>query len=197
MGARHPIGIFPSTIDRDYFGAWISGFVDGEGCFFLATRKDYRDMHVYPCAAFSIGMRADDVGCLKLIQAYWKCGRCEPQPQRENKDHNRAVHFSITAVKDLCSIVIPHFEKYPLLAKKKRDFHLWKIGILFMKKVLDRKVHGSGKVGKTGGFLPKWSKEETAYIVSIRDAIREQRKFMSETISPPEPPPPNPLYSET
>lgn len=41
--------------------------------------------------------------------------------------------FIISSVKDLINQVIPHFDNYPLISKKKADYELFKEIVLLMK----------------------------------------------------------------
>jgi hypothetical protein len=43
----------------------------------------------------------------------------------KNKD-NTTVIYSIQSVKDILAVIIPHFDKYPLLTKKRADYILFK-----------------------------------------------------------------------
>jgi hypothetical protein len=53
-----------------------------------------------------------------------------------NKDKkNKALRYHIAGIKDLTNILIPHFEKYPLLTKKVEDFILFqKVVVLMLNK---------------------------------------------------------------
>lgn len=42
--------------------------------------------------------------------------------------------FRVTKLKDLTEVIIPHFDKYPLLTKKRADFLLFKLVIELMNK---------------------------------------------------------------
>jgi hypothetical protein len=46
---------------------------------------------------------------------------------------NNAVKYSVAGIKDLNSIIIPHFEKYKLLTQKGADFIMFKRIIEIMK----------------------------------------------------------------
>lgn len=52
------IAPFPTTIDRDVFGAWLSGFTDGEGCFHLSLVKGKETGGLK--AEFILQLRVDD-----------------------------------------------------------------------------------------------------------------------------------------
>lgn len=120
---------------QDYLGGWITGFVDGEGCFFISFTKrggryKCKDGTVKQCyqreQRFGIGLRDDDAKTLKIIKKFWNCGRL----YYFNKGRTRAVYYYVNKLEDLITIVIPHFERYPLKSKKKKDFEIWKRAVM-------------------------------------------------------------------
>lgn len=51
--------------------------------------------------------------------------------KRGGKD---AVEFKVNSLKDLTDVIIPHFDKYPLITKKRADYLLFKQIIELMNK---------------------------------------------------------------
>lgn len=43
-----------------------------------------------------------------------------------NPNKNLTVEFRVSTIKDLTSVIIPHFDKYPLLTKKYFDYMFFK-----------------------------------------------------------------------
>src|SRR5262245_25535265 len=96
--------------------SYISGFVDGEGCFcvsFQPSRRHRFGWEVRP--SFSVSQNAERAELLYLIQKRWGCGSI--RPDRSDK----TVKFEVRNVRDLVGIVIPHFEAYPLMSSKQAD----------------------------------------------------------------------------
>ncbi len=171
---RH-IESFPSDIDRDVFGNWLSGFTDGEGCFaFQISRVSG------PLVRFAIGLRADDFKCLQLIQRYWQCGGVKDRWSRVGD--NPSATFVVSKVSECHQIVVPHFEKHPLFAKKQRDFLIWKSGVELAYKVRMRPIRNRG--GR-GGRIPKWTKDELEHFTSLYSVLRSTRQFDSSSIEMP------------
>lgn len=56
---------------------------------------------------------------LESIKAFFGVGNTQT-----NKDGSAT--YSVTGLKDLINVIIPHFEKYPLLTQKQIDFELFK-----------------------------------------------------------------------
>jgi hypothetical protein len=57
---------------------------------------------------------------LEKIQSFFGIGSI-----RKNNLNNSVV-FAVQSVKDLAGVVIPHFEKFPLISQKRADYELFK-----------------------------------------------------------------------
>ncbi len=189
MATRKSIIIppFPNHVDRDYFGPWLSGLVDGEGHFGIAFVKGYGTDHglkkTYrlridstPCAYFAVVLRMDDRQILETIQSYFMAGNINNRKPDLKVSHNSnpTAVYRVNKIFHLVSAIIPHFEKYPLLAKKQRDFEIWKEAVRFM----DR-VRKSGRKGK--GFRPDqkrwWNDLALAKFQEYVDALTQIRQY--------------------
>src|SRR5215468_2549053 len=115
---RHSILPFPADIDRDAFGHWLSGFVDGEGCSLLKVGTERGGRQLTRQIGFVINLRLDDVGILRQIQSYWKCGRIRQIVRavrtKRNWDTKPTAMFTVADRKSLSGVVVPHFQRYPL-----------------------------------------------------------------------------------
>jgi LAGLIDADG DNA endonuclease family protein len=177
MRKNHSIEPFPANIDRNHFASWLSGFTDGEGCFHLGT---YRVKSANNCLVaashFEISLRADDSKAIKLIQSFLECGNITPRKApKKIKNAKPGVMFRIYKVADLVSKLIPHFENFPLFAKKKRDFILWKEGVLMQAEIKNR-----GRRFKSGGGrMPQWTKEEFARFLDLVATLDNTRQYDS------------------
>jgi hypothetical protein len=67
---------------------------------------------------FVIHLHAKDLALLERIQSFFGVGSLSGS--------KRSIRYQVQSVKDLTNIIIPHFDKYPLLAKKQADFLLFK-----------------------------------------------------------------------
>ena len=96
--------------------SYISGFVDGEGCFcvsFQPSRRHRMGWEVRP--SFSVSQNADRAELLDEIQRRWDCGFIRPDRS------DRTLKFEVRNVRDLVEKVLPHFRAYPLASSKQRD----------------------------------------------------------------------------
>ena len=84
---------------------WVTGFVDAEG------------WGIY--LSFEIGLNSRDEDLLLQIKSFFNyAGNIY-----KNKN---VVHYQVRSINELTKIIIPHFEKYPLLTQKQNDFVIFK-----------------------------------------------------------------------
>ena len=96
--------------------SYISGFVDGEGCFCASFQPSLRHRmgwEVRP--SFSVSQNADRAQLLKLIREKWRCGTI--RPDRSDK----TLKYEVRNVRQLVEHVLPHFRAYPLMSAKQQD----------------------------------------------------------------------------
>ena len=97
--------------------SYISGFVDGEGCFcvsFQPSKRHRFGWEVRP--SFSVSQNADRAELLCKIQSRWECGSI--RPDRSDK----TVKFEVRNVSELVAKVLPHFRVHPMVSSKQTDF---------------------------------------------------------------------------
>jgi hypothetical protein len=181
MAKAHPIPPFPADIDREHFGHYVSGFTDGEGCFGLNLHTYNYSPAVRPCAAYTITLRADDLSILHLIQSHFQCGGIY-SGSTNKRNGNRSFAYRVNNIERLVSVIVPHFESHPLHAKKRRDFPIWKQGVLFIYAVM---TGHRLKSSRAGPGPQRWTRERLDHFNSIRAALRQQREYQSPAIAPP------------
>jgi hypothetical protein len=170
-----------SIMNRDAFGHWLSGFTDGEGCFFLGMRQQ---TPARPLAKFFIVLRADDKDVLVQIRSYLGVGIVEhrSREKRSSFDTKPQYVYRVESLADQL-LLVKHFDAYPLRAKKARDFALWKTGVKLIASTSHRRWRR--RPGKFDGFFPRYTEAELHEFLAIRDALREQRKYNSPDIQLP------------
>jgi hypothetical protein len=102
---------------REFLSAYISGYVDGEGCFTVSISPRAKlavGWEVRP--SLSVSQNGDRAEVLQFIQAHFGCGSI--RPDRSDK----TLKWETRRLEDILDRVIPHFEAYPLLSGKRFDF---------------------------------------------------------------------------
>lgn len=184
MAADHLIAPFPADVDRDAFGHYLAGLTDGEGCFFLAMNPDRRTRAYSSILQFVIQLRADDLPILQLVQSYLQVGRVgETQRKKIQGNRKPKFYFNVSGCLDLATVIVPHFDRYPLRAKKRRDFAIWRQAVLLAATVRRRR-HYNMRRGRHGGFVSKWSPDERRTFMAYCDALRAQREYLAPVVEP-------------
>lgn len=98
---------------------WLTGFVDGEGCFQINMLKNKEIKIGWEIRlVFSIGLHEKDKALLDQIQKLFGVGKVSRQGAK-------SVQFRVLSIKEI-KIIIEHFTKYPLITKKRADFEIFK-----------------------------------------------------------------------
>jgi len=113
-----------------YKPGWITGFIDGEGSFGVQCIKSPSNRIGWSVGLdFSIGLHKKDRRILEHIQSYFGVGDI-------SDSGSNTVKFRIRSVQGL-TIILKHFEKYPLITHKFYDYLLWREAII----MINRKEH--------------------------------------------------------
>src|SRR5258708_18284496 len=92
---------------REFLSAYISGYVDGEGCFTvsISPRRTLRvGWEVRP--SLSVSQNGDRSEVLRDLQRYFGCGTL--RPDRSDK----TLKWEVRSLPLLVERVIPHFQRY-------------------------------------------------------------------------------------
>jgi hypothetical protein len=98
---------------------YIAGFTDGEGSWGVTISKNLRETGYTVLPKFTIGLHACDIALLERIAAQFGVGGIYV-------GSNNLVRWQVSSVRDLVNVIIPFFEKYPLVSQKRADFELFK-----------------------------------------------------------------------
>jgi hypothetical protein len=107
---------------------WVTGFTDAEGTFTVVIDKfPKRTLGWRIQSKFQISLHVRDLLLLLQIQQFF--GSIGSVSVSGN-----LAFYSVSSIKDLVQIIIPHFLKYPLLTQKGADFILFKQIVELMEK---------------------------------------------------------------
>jgi len=109
---------------------YVTGISDGESSFHVSIlkNKNYRSGFQIQ-AKYTIQLHSKDLELLTKLQSFFG-GVGSIIIKKEAK----SAIFSIQSLKDISNVIIPHFDKYPLLTKKRADYFLFKMVVNLMVK---------------------------------------------------------------
>ncbi len=132
---------------------WITGFVDGEGCFHVGINP-HKEMtagfQILP--EFTVVQHERDVQVLHALKAYFGCGVVR-------KNHGDRMAYRVRSKQHLLEHIVPFFVKHSLKTKKNVDFrkfrrillmmeadiHLTADGVEEIRKIRDKMNRGSSR----------------------------------------------------
>ncbi len=96
---------------------FISGLVDGEGCFSVSfSLRERMNLGLETRPSFSLSLNRRDLALIKALEEHFKCGGI-----RFSKSDN-TYKYEVRSIHDLVKLVIPHFREFPLQGAKQYDF---------------------------------------------------------------------------
>lgn len=120
---------YPRDYMNDSDGNYVSGLVDGEGWFTIGVNQPSEERESYS-PMFGVSLRADDAPIVRWLRSYFDRGQVHIIHRKSAPAHHGPMAaFTVGSIYDMASSVVPHFEKYPLRAKKKTNYILWKTGL--------------------------------------------------------------------
>nr|ATI20431.1 LAGLIDADG endonuclease [Juglanconis juglandina] len=112
---------------------WISGFVEGEGCFYINVykRKD-TSLGLGVKLVFKVTQDSRNREVLELLCAALGCGKLYNQSST-----GKVLDLMVTGLGDILEKVIPFFENNPLIGAKLEDFQ----DFVKVAKLMQNKAH--------------------------------------------------------
>jgi hypothetical protein len=105
---------------------WITGFVDGEGCFHVGINPHPQmtaGFQVLP--EFTVVQHERDVQILHALKAHFGCGVVRV-------NHGDRMAYRVRSLKNLLEHIVPFFVEHPLKTKKNVDFLKFRDVLLLM-----------------------------------------------------------------
>ena len=105
---------------------WITGFVDGEGCFHIGINPHEgmrTGFQVLP--EFTVVQHERDAQILHALKAHFGCGVVR-------RNHGDRMAYRVRSQKHLLERIIPFFVEHPLKSKKRVDFQKFRRVLLMM-----------------------------------------------------------------
>ena len=144
-GVREASSDNPTDADnqQERLIGWITGFVDGEGCFSVhfvrqphrANRRGYKTGFQVG-HAFAVTQGARSIECLHVLQRFFGVGEVYQNRRYDNhKEH--LYQYCVMKREDLLRTIIPFFQQYPLRTSKRADF----LKFVDCMRLIDAKAH--------------------------------------------------------
>nr|YP_009262004.1 GIY-YIG endonuclease [Chrysoporthe austroafricana]AMX22079.1 GIY-YIG endonuclease [Chrysoporthe austroafricana] len=130
LGTRYISYLTKKRVSLNPF--FVTGFTDAEGSFMLILRKKAVvnvGWSVEP--VFQIKLHIRDLPLLESMQSFFD-GKGVI-----SKDGKNAVCFRVSSLKQILNLIVPHFDKYPLISQKQADYLLWREVIM----IIERREH--------------------------------------------------------
>ena len=105
---------------------WITGFVDGEGCFHVGINPHpgmKTGFQVLP--EFTVVQHERDVQVLHAMKSHFGCGVVR-------KNHGDRMAYRVRSIEHLLSNIVPFFVKHPLKTRKRIAFEKFRRILLLM-----------------------------------------------------------------
>ena len=167
---------------------WITGYVDGEGCFsvsFIRNVTTKSGWQVFP--EFVVTQGGKSKASLEMIRDFFGCGTIYVNRRHDN--HREHIYrYCVRSQEDLRKIIIPFFETYPLRTAKQEDFshfhfilrqmeskkHLTEKGMKMIAKRVEKMNHK-----KTSRFLES---SETKRLIPLKSHRKKYGPCSSATM---------------
>lgn len=166
------------SMSDEAFGWYLTGLTDGEGSFVLSKLQDKRNTRwKYVTGLFSICLRADDSPGLQALCERMGVGQFNLCSRNHRKPNEKpTAKWTVNKATDLATVIVPHFDKFPLTLKKARDFSVWREAILLLYKI---KIRPSVSAGQRLGFKRKLTDGELESLNGFSKRLRQVREFDS------------------
>jgi len=118
---------------------YITGFADGEGCFYIGISPNSKYYSGFIIKlSFQIGLHKKDKELLNLIKSYFGVGKISILA-------GDSVLYRVTSIEEL-KFIINHFDRYPLITRKYKDYLLFKQAFELIKNKEHLSIEGLRKI---------------------------------------------------
>ena len=161
---------------------YISGFVDGEGCFSVTIQKSKNvklGIQVIPEFHVSQHQNRDEV--LEAIQDRFGCGYIKANDANNPRDLTSV--YVVRNLNDLRSKIVPFFKKYPLVSSKRQDFEKFSKVVSMMRKKEHLKKSGLAKILKLAFSMNasgKYRKLRLDDVMAVLESSETVRRKLTE-----------------
>jgi hypothetical protein len=148
--------------------SYISGYVDGEGCFTVSiSPRPTLSVGWEVRPSISVSQNGDRSQVLLEIQRYFGCGTIRPDRS------DRTLKWEVRSLPLLLATIVPHFRRYPMRSGKQLDFELFADICERMARCEHRQIVGLKEIVRLAGTMNPSGKR--GYLPdSILEALRDE-----------------------
>ena len=123
----NPQRLYVRDLPMKLHAEWVTGFVDGEGCFHVGVNR-HDDMNcghqILP--EFTVVQHERDVDLLIALREFFGCGVVRT-------NHGNRSAYRVRGRRDLLERIVPFFVEHPLRTQKRIDFEKFRSVLLMMR----------------------------------------------------------------
>jgi hypothetical protein len=125
------------SLQRPIHPEWVTGFIDGEGCFSISfSKRSHLRVGIEAKPSLAVGQNLSSRPVMEEVCRYFE------SPLTQLWIDKQIVKYETRSLKHLREVVIPHFEKHPLRSYKAEDFFKFREVVELMTK--GRHLHKDG-----------------------------------------------------
>ena len=137
---------------------WVAGFVDGEGTFYVGINKNKTMSIGYQVLPeFRIVQHKKDIKLLYALKTFFGAGVVRI-------NHDDRYELRIRSLDHLNKIILPFFDKHPLITQKQFDFIKFKRIIGLMNKNMHLNKNGLLKIIDLASLMNRQDKQKALQI---------------------------------
>ncbi|MCI0558069.1 MAG: LAGLIDADG family homing endonuclease [Nitrososphaera sp.] len=159
-----------------YLKYYVLGFVDGEGCFSVSLKKQETTRFGWVLdPVFHVTQQEQSRNVLELVQRTLNCGRIIEKPGQPE-----TMQFLVDNRRQLNEKIIPFFNQYELLVKKK-DFELFRRIVEGLERKEHTKLDTFRELVKLAFHMNMEGKQRRYQLEEVLDSIKGSSETTRET----------------
>lgn len=156
---------------------FVTGLFDAESSFVITIlRNDGLKTGWRVQARVQLKMHEKDRGLIQSISNYFSGVGYVTKPNKFSM-----VEFRVSTLKDIVDVIIPHFDNYPLITKKRSDYELFKQIILLMSNKEHNTLEGLQKIVNLRSSINLGLSDSLKEAFPNTEPVKKIENFIDET----------------
>lgn len=168
-GVPRKVGAPDNQQERLKIIGWITGYVDGEGCFQVSIIKNQRTKfgwQIFP--EFVVTQNEKSKNSLLLLKDYFSCGEVYINRRKDNRKEN-LYRYCVRSISDLNEKIIPFFTENKLKTAKKDNFNYFSKVVKMLVGQKHFRIKGIIKIAK---IVQKMNRQNPSKFLESSETIR-------------------------